>query len=756
MQVNDYLIPQIFTMGTLVIPFFQRAYVWSEENWKRFFDDIAQLAATPTNERRVYFLGSIILHKNKDQVHFDVIDGQQRLTTIVMFMKVLYLMTAQEATFNAFFTQLDANGKPSPKLLPSSNDKGIYDDIVFAVETADANYSEKHKGRLAECFSYFVRRMLEVQDPEKGIDEDHTTVSAREILNCVNQYVHIVGIDVEDTEDSQVIFETINSSGVRLTTGELLKNYLFRGETDYQRYQNGWQRIFEQLNLTYWEGEQTSGRVSKGQIENFLYQFMLVKMQDPAIKSRLTRTRIKQYRKTSGLYDHYHSMVEELDLDKLQLADEIADSANTYHDIFNETLLDNALTAIPGRTRLAALMSMGDTYTMVPYILYVERNVLEKQERECIYSYIESYLLRRIICKSKNNNYSDMFSENLIGSGINTAQKFMDYVNDADARGTLLMPSDDDVRKALHENNLASSARMLLYLIESKVNNNFTGLTPDVNGYEKLQADALMPTKHFLDNTNWPMSDNFDEDQRTTLVNTLGNFALLRDGKLKSSQASKEWIAKRVEMAKQIKDLVTSEFISGVVSWDESTIEQRNDKLAELVIQYWPINTFCYVAPERSNSPLPVSSEQPVTTIKKETPKQISVPSRHNLRRYGTQPVVGEEWKNYENVFIDDVVELYDTVDGWVEKFLKGQNNNGLFRKDHIAYELDEDDVKYGYIYLRNGSILPFVAKYISDAVDGTRYRFFLFELSTPEHIEVSPVDFEEEINNLAYAGIWE
>lgn len=755
MQVNDYLIPQIFTKGTLVIPFFQRAYVWSEENWKRFFDDIAQLAATPTNERRVYFLGSIILHKNKDQVHFDVIDGQQRLTTIVMFMKVLYLMTAQEATFNAFFTQLDANGKPSPKLLPSSNDKGIYDDIVFAAETADANYSEKHKGRLAECFSYFVRRMLEAQDPEKGIDEDHTTVSAREILNCVNQYVHIVGIDVEDTEDSQVIFETINSSGVRLTTGELLKNYLFRGETDYQRYQNGWQRTFEQLNLTYWEGEQTSGRVSKGQIENFLYQFMLVKMQDPAIKSRLTRTRIKQYRKTSGLYDHYHSMVEELDLDKLQLADEIADSANTYHDIFNETLLDNALTAIPGRTRLAALMSMGDTYTMVPYILYVERNVPEKQEREDIYSYIESYLLRRIICKSKNNNYSDMFSENLIGNGIKTTLQFMNYVNDANARGALLMPSDDDVREALHENNLASSARMLLYLIESKVNSNFTGQTPDINGYEKLQADALMPTKHCLDNINWPMIDGYDEAQRTVLVNTLGNFILLRD-KIKSSQASKEWLAKRVEMAKQIKDLATSEFISDANSWDESTIKQRNDQLADLVIKYWPKDVANYIAPEWSVPVQPIITTPQAPVFTPTLTSQPKVSSQRNMRRYGLHADVGEDLKKYENVYIDDMVELFDTLDGWFDKFLREQNKNGLFRKEQIQYELDEDDVKYGYVYLRNGSVLPFIAKYQGDSDAGTRYRIFLYSIMKPQQVKDSPIDFEEEINTLACESLWE
>lgn len=760
MQVNDYLIPQIFTKGTLVIPFFQRAYVWKEENWKRFFDDMAQLAATPEKERRVYFLGSIILHKDNNCGRFDVIDGQQRLTTIVMFMKALYLMTSQEEIFKAFFTQFESDGNRIPKLIPSSNDKSVYDEIVLTLDTANPNYAQKKKKNLlAECFSYFVTRMLNAQDPQKGIDEDHTTVTAREVLNCMNQYVHIVVIDVEDTEDSQVIFETINSAGVRLTTAELLKNYLFSGETDYQRYQNGWQRTFEQLNLTYWEGDQTTGRIAKGQIENFLYQFMLVKMQDPEIKPRLTRNRIKQYRKSSGLYDHYHSMVEELELDKLLLADEIADNANTYHEIFNECLLETALPAFPGRTRLAALMSMEDTYTMVPYILYVEKNVHDLQERENIYSYLESYLVRRIICKSKNNNYSDMFSENLIGSGINTAQKFMEYVNDTSARGSLLMPTDEDIKEALMNNNLANSARTLLYLIESKENITFTESIPDINGYEKIQVEAMMPNKHFENNTNWPLSKGYDIEQRSKLVNTLGNYILLRDSKLKSSQSSKAWNIKCLELEKKTDGLFNSFLVlCAPQDWNDEAIKNRNEALAEEVIKYWPIDEITYIDPSWKRTSGVNTIPQALidnTTQNTNKPIQAKKETKRIMRRYGLGAAVGENVKKYENIYIDGTVELYDTLNGWLEDFFKKQNPNGLFRIDKVECLEDEDGEKIGYIYLRNKQILPFVAKYKADVNNGTLYRIFFFSLMTSQQYEKNPIDFEDEINTLAYDGLW-
>lgn len=64
------------------------------------------------------------------------------------------------------------------------------------------------------------------------------------------------------------------------------------------------------------------------------------------------------------------------------------------------------------------------TWTPVPYLLYILKNVGSENERVKIFDYLESYLVRRIVCKSKNNNYSDLFSENLIGQAINSFDTF--------------------------------------------------------------------------------------------------------------------------------------------------------------------------------------------------------------------------------------------------------------------------------------------------------------------------------------------
>ena len=89
MEAGKRTIRDIFNRGrNLEIPFFQRAYVWDTEQWQRFLEDMRMVSIT----KRPYFLGSVILKQqetasNKDSI-LTVIDGQQRLTTLNIFLKV--------------------------------------------------------------------------------------------------------------------------------------------------------------------------------------------------------------------------------------------------------------------------------------------------------------------------------------------------------------------------------------------------------------------------------------------------------------------------------------------------------------------------------------------------------------------------------------------------------------------------------------------------------------------------------------------
>lgn len=581
MKVESISINQVFLNNrVLKIPFFQRGYVWNESNWERFFDDIANVASLPEGEvPEKYFLGSIILKeagcKNGCQ-QFDVIDGQQRLTTIVMFMKALYLALGRDDMFRNGFMQMSLTGDSKPILVANYNDLCAYNEIV----SLDTLRTEPvvPGNRLAHAFSYFAKRILAAAYPEDG----STPISLASLLNSVINYVRLVSIEVQDGENAQKIFETINCTGVKLTTGELLKNYLF-DEDDRDAYERTWKPVFEQSNQSYWEDDMVNGRIAGSHIENFFYRYMLIKMLEPGIKSNLTQNEIKLFRQKGGLFDKFRNLIDRFGIKKQDAVDEIVSYAGLYAETFKADMLDEAVIRFNGVERLAYLMYIQDFWTTVPYILYILKNVSSKKERDAIFGYLETYLMRRIICKSKNNNYSDMFSENLIGQGVNTFEAFKAYVNDAEARGTLLMPSDEQVIEAVKHNDLKRDAQVILYMLESRLNDSFCASSHD-NSFNIFVKEQIMPEKA---DSNWPLGHAVTEEQRRETAKTLGNFIILRE-KLQSRSKKGTWLDKKVAVRPKCEELHLFKCVqNGLKTWDEAIVAERNVWLAEKILDVW-------------------------------------------------------------------------------------------------------------------------------------------------------------------------
>ena len=580
MKVDAISINQVFLNNrVLKIPFFQRGYVWNEANWQRFFDDIAHGASlldTETPEK--YFLGSIILKDAgfKNGFHqFDVIDGQQRLTTIVMFMKALYLALGRNDIFRNGFMQMSLSGESKPILVANYNDLRVYNEIV---ELEVLKTEPIADNRLAKAFSYFAKRILAAANPTDG----SAPISLPALLNSVINYVRLVSIEVQEGENAQKIFETINCTGIKLTTGELLKNYLF-DESDRDTYERTWKPVFERDNQNYWEGDMVNGRIADSHIENFFYRYMLIKMQEPAIKAGLTQHEVKSFRQKDGHFDKFRLLLDKFGILKEDAINEIVSYAKLYAETFKADMLDDTAIRFNGVERLAYLMFIQDFWTPVPYILFILKNVDSKRERDAIFSYLESYLMRRIVCKSKNNNYSDMFSENLIGQRICTLDALKAYVNDAQARGTLLMPSDAEVVEAVMNNDLKRDAQTVLYMLESRLNERFSDSDRD-NSFNVFVKEQIMPEKV---DANWPVGAGFTEEEHQALAKTLGNFILLRE-KLKKCPKNATWMQKKTAMKPKCVELDLFKCVqNGLTSWTEDTIRTRNQWLAGKILDVW-------------------------------------------------------------------------------------------------------------------------------------------------------------------------
>jgi len=571
MQANTVKIQEIFQSNiVLKIPYFQRSYVWNKENWERFLSDMLDLPETNDN----YFLGSVILKKagtnDFGYEQFDVVDGQQRLTTLVIFSKILYLMAGKDDKFRNKFIQDDTDASV---LQPNRKDASVFNAIV----KLDGLGNElPGKGQVKDAYDYFREQMRVPKIKEQ----------ANTLIRFMNNNVYLVRITVEEKENEQQIFDTINSLGQDLTTGELLKNYLFN-DNNVDLYDSKWAPVFEQggSDYSYWTDKLTKGRLKANNIETFFYYFMLVKMQAPDIRTSLTPIEKKQYRKQEGLFESYKNLIKKHNLDTNALINEIVEYAQIYHSYFDQAILKDALVKYPSIQRISFIMFAQGMWTPVPYLLYILKNIKSDEEKVNIFGYLENYLVRRIACGSSNNNYSDLFSENLIGQGVCTFKDFKEYVNDTNSRGALLMPSDEDVKEAIQHKDLRKVATILLYLLESKVNGTFTSSTFN-NGFENFYTEALMPIKY--DTTNWPLNAPHSIEEREMLTHTLGNHILLRGGKLPASKSAKKWITKREFLKPLVQDINTSNIIN-VQTWNEDKIISRNSALAEKINEIWKV-----------------------------------------------------------------------------------------------------------------------------------------------------------------------
>ena len=464
-----------------------------------------------------------------------------------------------------------------PILITNYNNQQVYNKIIN-LEIPQHDKVEKNS-RMADAFAYFTNRINEVRYPTDGTP----AISPETLFGAVMDYVRLVCIEVQSGENAQKIFETINCTGIKLTTGEMLKNFLF-DETKVGEYERTWKQVFENKNNDYWERELTNGRLSGSHIENFFYRYMLIKMQEPEIKKGLTLSDTKSYRQMGGQFEKFRNLINKFNISKEDAVKDIVKYAQIYLNIFKPETLDEVCVQYPGIERLAYLMFMQNTWTMTPYILYLVKNVESECERNRIFSYLEIYLIRRIICKSKNNNYSDMFSENLIGQHVDTYDAFKAYVNNTENRGALLMPSDEEVVEAVKTKDLKRDSYIILYMLESRINSKFysSDRNNDANTFVKEQ---VMLEK---DNGNWPSANGYSEEQRQMLTKTLGNFAIIRE-KLKTKFKNAKWSDKRKAMKLGSSDMILGRiFTQGQRYWDESVIEKRNLWLAEKILEAWP------------------------------------------------------------------------------------------------------------------------------------------------------------------------
>ena len=577
MKADTLSISGVIQRNTLLrIPYFQRRYVWNEEDWERFAVDME----STLDSERYYFLGAIILKEESVSMEEKrkgigkkqlVIDGQQRLTTLSIYMKVLHMLVAKTDDFaNQYLQATDAK---DPVIIHSCDDMPQFKKIMHLdalVDIADNN------SKILQAYNFFKDFLKERRD--KG-------VNLHDLLNTVNAGVTFVVISLTQDDDEQQIFDTINSLGVPLTTGELMKNFLYEAK-DEEAYKASWKIIFDTDEVhDFWESDAAKSRQSKSKdnttIERFFHAFVRIKMWD--FKDQLTESQRKSFVKMENVFISCKAFVEKFGMDKQDLANEIIEYAKLFKKHLGTDILDTRVPQHFGIKRISCLINATKSYAVIPYVLYILKTVNNEEERNKIFAYLEIYLIRRILSKSSNNNYSDLFSENLIGQRIQTFDALKEYIESKNEESALAMPQMAAIQKCLNNSKFdETTSRIIYYLYETKLSK--ASESSFKEGFNAYVCEQFMPKPCAGTSTTWPPhTDKDEEENRRQLSVTLGNYFLLDvdNEKIFKSIHNASFSIKLPKMKEWGITIRSNNILNNITSWDEASITKRNNLLVK-------------------------------------------------------------------------------------------------------------------------------------------------------------------------------
>lgn len=263
-SVNKYHIYEILSSDGnfyYTIPKYQREYTWSYREWEALYDDISE-----NNDE--YFIGSIICIPLGDAInpYLEVIDGQQRLTTISLLLTAIYtrlkehkddLSEDDEDVLPSLRKSLKSKNSPNEmKLVPQVQNfnKDDFDFLLNEVGLRKAT-APKHAyyamRKIARCYTYFLKRL----DKEmEGLDGENAVNFLLGKYNKVKQAM-LVKIEVSTHSDAYVLFESLNNRGTPLTAIDLMKNLIMaRAESNHLTIDdcfNRWQMLLGNLSDDY-------------------------------------------------------------------------------------------------------------------------------------------------------------------------------------------------------------------------------------------------------------------------------------------------------------------------------------------------------------------------------------------------------------------------------------------------------------------------------------------------------------------------
>lgn len=411
-----------------VIPVYQRNYDWNTKQCRQLFNDLLSIIDNEND----HFFGSVVIYYNRQET-YSVIDGQQRLTTVSLMWLAMSKLIAEELKESTNTMRQNIANKYS---YPSDKDENIRLPRIVHVEKDRKAFEALIKGDKDkfEKDSNITRNFNLFYEWIKA-----SPYSIAQFDNAIRRLA-MVKIELDSNDNPQLIFESLNSTGLALSDGDKIRNFILMNLPDKiqkECYEKYWIDIEQYANYTGLEKDALYA------VTNFVRDYLTAKT-----------ARIPALRDVYGSFKTY-AMCNGNDANNL-LAD-MKQFARYLYEIENAETKSSRLNHI---LRRLALLEMTVIH---PYAFNLLNDyytgAVSEDDAVTIMSCIENFIFRRLICEVPTNALNKIFA-NLHGTAQRMTEK--EQVCYADAVIYLLtsrpesgrFPSDDEFRKSFAEKNI--------------------------------------------------------------------------------------------------------------------------------------------------------------------------------------------------------------------------------------------------------------------------------------------------------------
>ncbi|WP_342242361.1 DUF262 domain-containing protein [Ensifer sp. OTU672] len=586
-----------------LIPLYQRQYAWkAHPQLDLLWEDIERAVTRLMEDRTTltpHFMGAIVIAQIKTfgkQVQaFEIIDGQQRLTTFQLLLAALRDVARAHGSRYEFEVQkylLNDGVMESPdherfKLWPSITDRRSFVSIIDPATDLDAIAPRPHDEdgvvrRSIAAHAYFKDR-IERQVTRNGeFDELHLEI----LFEALKEGLAAVSIELESGDDPQTIFETLNSRGVDLTPADLLRNFIFQrakglGQADHslvvdKLYEKHWLP----LDRAFWNHSASRGRQTRSRLDWMLTDHLAMNISDIV--------------SVEGLFERYRRWIL-TDRPFLDVAKELESISATA--AIEKRLFDQGASDPLGN--FGRFADAFDVSTVMPLVIYLATEPSVSHEIDRALEILESYILRRDICGLTNKNYNRLFVgmiERLRQSGGDKIDEMMAYLSsrrsDIDR-----WPTDEEWQRAWLGRDQYKGSRQprLRYIFEAIEMAKRSALNEDIEIKSALTIEHIMPQRW---RESWPVpgfehlaveDTNIDYLSRTAerdaVIDRLGNLTLLT-GALNSTVSNGPYSVKMPALRSH-SSLALNRELNHFDIWDEQSIAERGQSLFKAACHIW-------------------------------------------------------------------------------------------------------------------------------------------------------------------------